>query len=310
MTEKRETAKQKKERLVAEAAEAARLEAEKENLNDLLNEEGNEEQEENNNEETSEQHEEQHEEEKKPMAKKILDLGTLTELNNEYDGLSKHEKLKTVGGEASVEIADKLNTLGIRGIFSKGTTTNDMGFYHIGYKIPELPNNEGGMMEYGEAYNTLVNTWRKNPLFRKRIEGESQGELITIAAVGGLFLQFIKPYGEAITLEGMDGNDLVITSEDWHKNPVGIWKNGGRATKVGHLLGLTNFLNADYDRKPTDKFQSQKFQSKYWITVDMVGDTIRAWKKGSTNTKVTMPENIGTGNGWKDFIDWAQTATV
>lgn len=304
MTQKRETAAQKKAR---EAAEAAK----KENggLLEMLegtNTEGKTAPEApqgtDNKEEAANM--------EKKTARKVLDLGKLAEVENQYKNLSNHEKLKTVGGEKSVEMADKLRTLGIHAIFSKGTASNDMGFYHIGYKIPEIPNNEGGNMEYAEAYNTLTAAWRKNPLFRKQFEAEAQGEIITLAAVGGLFLQFVRPFGDSVILEGPDGNDIEITAANWDKEPIGIWKNGGRATKVGHLLGLTNYLLSDYDRKPSDKFQDNKFCGKYWIVLDKVGEKIQAWKKGNRNEKVTMPEGMGTTEGYKNLIEWAQTVNA
>lgn len=242
-------------------------------------------------------------EEAPKKVRKTLDLGKLAEAEDKYKSLSNHAKLKTIGAEKSLEMADKLKTIGIKAIFSKGQATNDMGFYHIGYKIPEIDGPDGPL-EYAKAYNELSAAWRKNPLFRKEFEKEAQGEIITLAADGGLFLQFVRPFGESVILEGMDGQDIEITAADWHKEPIGIWKNGGRATKVGHLLGLTNYLLSDYDRKPSDKFQSFKFVGRYWMVLENIGDKVKGWKKNGN--KIEMPSDLHTENGYKDIIEWAQ----
>lgn len=230
--------------------------------------------------------------------KKKLSLTDLQEIESSYNNLSKHEKLKAVDG-SELDLRKRLNELGIYGIFEGKKAKNDIGAHYIDYALPTL---EG--LEYNQAYKKMAQLYRKNPNFKKMIEENAQGEIITIAGYGGLFLNFIKPYSEPILLEGMNGEEIEITKENWHIEPLAVWANGGRMIKVFHTLGMVNYLNGNYYQKPTEKFQLNllDIRNKHWLHFEKRGETVGLITKNGNFKEV--PKDLE--NGWASLIDWAQ----
>lgn len=229
---------------------------------------------------------------------KKLTLAGLAEIQKGYDTLSKHDKLKTASG-SNLDIMGRLAEEGIYGIFEGKKAKNDIGTHYIGFALPTLDG-----LDYRNAYKELAATYRKNPTFAKHIKDNAQGEIITIAGYGGLFLNFIRPYGEAVTIEGMDGKDLTITKENWHNEPLAVWANGGRMIKVFHTLGMINLLEGNYLQKPSDKFQLDKrdIRTRHWLHFEKRGDQHGLITKNG-NFK-PIPNNLQSG--WAPIIEWAQ----
>jgi hypothetical protein len=230
---------------------------------------------------------------------KKLDLSTLTEIENSYSTLSKHNKLKEAKN-SNLDLFGQLQELGIYGIFNNKKALNDIGTHYIGYALPEL---EG--MDYREAYKKLSTLYRKNPNFKKTIEENAQGEIITIAAYGGNFLNFIKPYGEnKIEIEGQDGTVKTIDKSNWHLEPLAIWANGGRMIKVFYTLGMVNYLKGNYYQKPSDKFQlgDLTIRNKHWLHFEKRGEKIGLITKNGNFKEI--PNNLQSG--WEPIITWAQ----
>jgi hypothetical protein len=276
------------ERVTIETAQEAAQEVTQEanGLEDLINE-------------TAQETAENTTQEADTMTTKKLDLNTLTEIENSYATLSKHNKLKEAKN-SNLDLFGQLQELGIYGIFNGKKALNDIGTHYIGYALPEL---EG--MDYREAYKKLSTLYRKNPNFKKTLEENAQGEIITIAGYGGNFLNFIKPYGEnKITLEGQDGTEITIDKGNWSKQPLAIWANGGRMIKVFYTLGMVNYLKGNYYQKPSDKFQLSDLtiRNKHWLHFEKRGEKIGLITKNGNFKEI--PKDLQSG--WEPIITWTQ----
>lgn len=252
-------------------------------------------------------------------------LAGLTAAKREYDSLSVHEKM--INAADDVEIVELVKKEGIYSLFElKRSRVNDAGYHFLAFneqdaiikdietKKPILDEKTGRHYAAGDSY--LRRLWKKT-FFRNYIEKNATGELITVAAYGGMAITFIRPAaGKTIELE-RGGVKTTITPDNWDTVPVGIWSNIGRGTKISKCLSFNLGLMTDYSRKASDKFYktsdagkiiNKDAHTKYFIHLEKRGDGIYLITKNGN--ALPIPKNLDTADGFGPFIEWAQNAAA
>lgn len=228
-------------------------------------------------------------------------LGELETLENEWSKASKQEK--ALSTNTNIDVIELLKEIGIQGLFT-GKGKAHFGIYDLKVKPLTMTDN-GKELDYSKTYGKLIKSFRNGG--QKAIDkwnNENNGEVILLAGIGGKILFFIKPNKE-IELEGKDGQTVKINSKNWDKDPVGIFSNGGRATKIAHGLAIGYRLKFDYDRRPEDKFQKTSIINPHWLTLekDETTDKINGITRKGNKIDVSK---LDITKGWKPLIDHLQ----
>lgn len=236
--------------------------------------------------------------EQKTSAQKmeVLNVELLQKMEEEYEKTSKTEKIK-LSAHAVAEFMEELEHKGIYSLLGKDVT--GFGTYFF---LPELQ--DFGTGDYSKALSMLKKQWRKNPVFRSEFEARKQGELIFVSTIGGKTLVIVKPSKE-IEIPNVG----KVSPKNWGKKGiVGAFRNGGRATKIGHLFALSHFLESDFDRSPTQKYQSYEYISRYWIVLDRDvtdPDKVRLVTKNGNHIPVPGEFHSFREQGVQKLVEWA-----
>ena len=230
-------------------------------------------------------------------------LGELEGLEKEWKKASKQEK--ALSTNTNIDVVELLKEIGIQGIFT-GKGKAQFGIYDLKVKPLTMTDN-GKELDYSKTYGKLIKSFRNGgQKARDKWHNENNGEIILLAGIGGKILFFIKPNKEMV-LEGKDGQPVKINSKNWDKEPLGIFSNGGRATKIAHGLAIGYKLKFDYDRRPEDKFQKDSIINPHWLTLEKDATTDRINGITRKGNKIDISK-IDISKGWAPLITHLQTS--
>lgn len=226
----------------------------------------------------------------------------------EAEGNTKGERLEdAVQNLTAVTLEERFNAEGLRVLYDGKGESYENIYYSL---LPYLDILKADKYkDHSSAYKAMRKEIKGySPAQWKKYLDASQGEIILIGKDRGKTALFIKPDSQLI-LPSKDGGALVLTQDNWADRPLMVFTNGGRATKVGHYLGMRFNLRGDYrERTATQKYQEDRFVNRHWI---VLCDNWEDEMCTRTRTGNMHPiQNIDLSGGWGTLLNEIQNHAI
>ncbi len=226
----------------------------------------------------------------------------------EVEGQTKGQRLEdAVQNLDGVTLEERFNAEGLRVLYDGKGESYENIYYSL---LPYLDILKADKFkDHSSAYKALRKEIKGySPAQWKRYLDASKGEIILIGKDRGKTALFIKPDSELV-LPSKDGGAMKLTQDNWADKPLMVFTNGGRATKVGHYLGMRFNLRGDYrERTATQKYQEDRFVNRHWIVLcDNWEDEMCV----RTRTGNMYPiQNIDLSEGWGTLLNEIQNRAI